>query len=105
MGVFIRKAQKDDFNIIFSLLQQLWPDKKLNTLQLEMMFKETLCSEHDFAFCAIQEQQLLGFIAGVVINNYYHGGSICYVSTLVVESTCRGNHIGTDLIKGLLHLP
>ncbi|GLC81335.1 GNAT family N-acetyltransferase [Lacrimispora brassicae] len=32
------------------------------------------------------------------MNNYYHAGYVCYISTLVVDTTCRGKHIGTDLI-------
>ncbi|GLC81336.1 hypothetical protein [Lacrimispora brassicae] len=57
MAVFIRNVQREDFDHIFSLLQQLWCDKDLSKSKLEKIFMQTLCSEKDFGFCAVDGEK------------------------------------------------
>jgi len=94
----IRKTTIHDFDFVFLLLRQLWAEKSLDRNSMEKVFQATLASERDFTFCALCEKRVVGFIAGMKMNNYYHAGEICYVSTLIVDERYRGKQIGKRLL-------
>ena len=98
MPTMIRTTDESDFGVVFQLLQQLWPDIKLNQLGLKTTLLNTINSPTDLALCAWRDNKVVGFIAGSKVIDYWHAGYICHVSTLVVDVEHRGNSVGTDLL-------
>ena len=99
MQTTIRMAYQKYFELIFNLLQQLWPDKQLDKSKLQITFSNTINSASDFAFCAVQNDIILGFIAGGKFIDYWHEGYSCYVSTFIVDTDYRCKNIGTMLLN------
>ena len=101
--LFIRKATNHDSDCVFLLLRQLWTEKCLDKDSIEKVFQTALVSEHDFTFCALYENQVVGFVAGMKINNFYHTGAVCYISTLIVDEMFRGKQIGKRLLDTVVN--
>lgn len=100
-GIMVRRAEEDDFDDVLRLLGQLWPDKDLDEEQYRKIFSKTVNSEKGIAFCAVYGGHIAGVILGSVVNNYYSGGDVCFISALVVDSGCRGMHLGTELLNAV----
>ena len=93
----IREAQLEDFDVVFMLLEQLWADIKLDKEKMQLVFKLSIGNENEFAFCYIENEDIIGFSAGNIQNAYYRTGRLCYISVLIVDSKYRGHGIGTKL--------
>ncbi|MCL2317523.1 MAG: GNAT family N-acetyltransferase, partial [Methanomassiliicoccaceae archaeon] len=48
--------------------------------------------------CAWSGNEIIGFLAATICENYLYSGKYLYVSTLVVDEKQRGKHIGTLLL-------
>ncbi|MDR0477463.1 MAG: GNAT family N-acetyltransferase [Desulfobulbaceae bacterium] len=99
MPVNVRATHEHDFEAVYPLLQSLWQDKGLGREALLSVFKNVLVSPCDFSFVAEVNKGVTGFVAGVISNNFYHAGRVCYISTLVVNEAMRGSGIGTKLLN------
>lgn len=95
----IRAADEYDYVEVYPLLQSLWKDKNFDREILFSVFKNVLVAPNDFCFVAETNGKIVGFIAGVINNNFYHVGMLCYISTLVVDEGTRGSGIGTKLLN------
>jgi GNAT superfamily N-acetyltransferase len=98
----IRKIEENDFSYLISLFQEFalfekLPDKMVNSL-------EQMRSEQDY---------ILGFVATTNTNEvvgyvtffyayYTWVGKSLYMDDLYVKKSCRGNGIGTQLIKKII---
>ena len=60
------------------------------------IFKEELNNEYSKYFCAVENEELLGF-AGV-----WQSIDVMHINNIVVRKDVRGNHIGEKLLKKLL---
>ena len=98
-SVIIRNAQGKDFNSIFLLLSQLWPDKKLDKTTLKKIYASLLNSNHEEAFCAEINEQIVGFCTLSIRDSLWQRGSMGHICELIVDETFRGKKIGTNLIK------
>jgi len=94
----VRNARPEDFNEVFPLLEQLWADRKLDEDKLQSVFNLSIEAEKEFAFCYIENGQVVGFAAGTIQNDYCFAAPLCYVSVLVVDKKQRGSGIGTKLM-------
>lgn len=97
--VNIRNAEINDFDEIFLLLKQLWPDRKLNKRSLQNVFEHLIKSDHEELFCAEIEGKMVGFCTLAIRNSLWQEGYMCHICELVVDEAFRGKSIGTDLIK------
>jgi len=99
----IRKAEEADFEMVFRLLEQLLNvGESLNKEELEQVFMHEIADKDSFSLCAWREQEILGFLAGTICENYLYSGRYLYVSTLVVDKMHRGQHIGTLLLDTVI---
>lgn len=104
MGFIIRSATREDFNNVYPLLEQLWPNKELNKEELSKVFSRGISSETDELLCAELDGTVIGFCAYAIINNLWQEGYISYVYAMVVDETHRGQGYGTGLIKEAIEM-
>ena len=45
--------------------------------------------------------RVVGFCSGAIFTQYWCAGDVCYVSTLVVDTECRGKKIGAALMRAI----
>ncbi len=95
----IRNAEINDFDEIFLLLKQLWPDKKLKKNSLQNVFEHLIKSNQEEFFCAEIKGKMVGFCTLAIRNSLWQEGYMCHICELVVDETFRGKSIGTNLIK------
>lgn len=99
MDYNIRKASKEDFESVFPLFRQLWPDKPINKDELKKVFCRGASSLTDELFCCEADSSIIGFCAYAIVNNLWQEGCISYVYAMVVDEKHRGMGIGTALIN------
>ena len=97
--MIIRTADIKDFDDIYLLLQQLWPDKELNKNKLMAIFSRGIESQNDLYFCAELNGKVIGFYSLGFKNSLWQEGHIAYVNEIVVDKSHRGKGIGTALLR------
>lgn len=101
MQATIRKATEQDFNDVLNLIKEFaWfqgtPGKVNNTL-------EQMKAEKDLFNCFVAEDadgRMLGF-ASFFFCYYSWSGKAIYMDDLYVRADCRGNGIGTALLRAV----
>ncbi len=101
--VVIRTADIKDFDDIYQLLQQLWPDKELNKNDLMAIFSRGIKSQNDLYFCAELNSKVIGFCSLIYKNSLWQEGHIGYINEIVVDKSHRGKGIGTALLKAAIN--
>ncbi len=102
MNFSVRNAVAQDFDAVYPLFKQLWPNKTLNETELKRVFCRGVASETDELFCAELDGQLIGFCAYAIMNNLWQEGNISYIYAMVVDEKYRGKGYGTGLIREAL---
>jgi len=98
MKLFYREAEKKDFNEIFPLLEQLWPDLELNYSKLNIIYNIAIDSKIQFLIIAQTDNKIIGFCSLSIKNNLWQAGQIGHVDELIVDENYRGLGIGKNLI-------
>ncbi len=98
MGFSVREAVHDDFEHVYPLFEQLWPNKELNKNDLEKVFKRGVDSHNDVLLCALLDGEIIGFCAYAIMNNLWQEGYISYIYAMVVDEKLRGKGFGSKLI-------
>jgi len=99
MDITIRKAVENDFDKVYPLFEQLWPDKELDKNALRIVFNRGVNSNSDELLCLDYSDKLIGFCAYAIVNNLWQAGYISYMYAMVVDEKQRGKGFGTMLIK------
>lgn len=99
MSISIRSASPEDFDAVFRLFGQLWPNKPLNRSELQKVFDRGVSSETDELLCVVSGSDVIGFCAYAIVNNFWQEGYISYIYAMVVDEAYRGNGYGTRLIQ------
>src|ERR1035437_7563904 len=95
----IRKATKKDFEKVYPLFEQLWPNKELDKDALRIVFNRGVDSNADELWCMDYSNELVGFCAYAIVNNLWQAGYISYMYAMVVDEKHRGKGFGSMLIK------
>jgi ribosomal protein S18 acetylase RimI-like enzyme len=95
----IRAAQPEDFEEVFALLGQLWPDKPLHREPLHNIFDQALTSDNEVYLCACRGAKVVGFCTLTIKSSLWQEGDLGYVGNLVVDSNYRRSGIGTALLE------
>lgn len=101
-AVRICYAEKADFEKVFPLLGQLWPDRELDYGLLEKIYGDRLAEDCAVTLCAWSGPELWGFAAGDIGENFYHAGKYLHMHVLVVDEKKRGTHVGTCLLDSVI---
>lgn len=99
MEINVRYSKPKDFNDIFYLLNQVWPDKELNSYYLKEAFERDVESNAYEYICAEADGRVVGFCALSIVNNFWYEGLVSNIYALIVDSSFRGHGIGTSLLK------
>jgi len=99
MDVTIRKATENDFDNVYPLFEQLWPNKELDKDALKIVFNRGVNSITDELFCLVYLNELIGFCAYAIVNNLWQAGYIAYMYAMVIDEKYRGKGFGTMLIN------
>ena len=99
MDATIRKATENDFEKVYPLLEQLWPNKELDRAALKIVFNRGVHSNTDELFCLDYSDEVIGFCAYAIVNNLWQAGYISYMYAMVIDEKYRGKGFGTMLIK------
>lgn len=91
-----------DFEGIFPLLQQLWPNQSLNRATLHALFNESLRADSRVLLRATINEEIAGFGSMTIKSHLWHAGLIAWVDELVVEQKYRGRGIGRTLLARLI---
>lgn len=103
-NVIIRNTENKDFNSVFLLLGQLWPDKKLSKTSLKKVYSRLLNSNYEESFCAETEGQIIGFCTIAIRDSLWQESRMGHICELIVDETFRGKKIGTNLIKKAINI-
>jgi GNAT superfamily N-acetyltransferase len=98
MKAIVQAVYKENFDEVYPLFEQLWPNKVLNIVELKRVFDRGVESKTDELFCAKINDKIIGFCAYAIVNNFWQEGYISYVYAMVVDERYRGQGIGTILI-------
>ncbi|BBE20025.1 acetyltransferase, GNAT family [Aquipluma nitroreducens] len=99
MDVEIRKSTENDFEKVYPLFEQLWPNKELDKKELKVVFDRGVNSDTDELFCLAYSGEVIGFCAYAIVNNLWQAGYISYMYAMVVDENYRGKGFGTMLIN------
>jgi GNAT superfamily N-acetyltransferase len=99
MDITIRKATEYDFDKVYPLFEQLWPNKELDKNALQIVFNRGVNSDTDELLCLDYSGELIGFCAYAIVNNLWQAGYISYMYAMVVDEKYRGKGFGTMLIQ------
>ena len=100
--VTIRPCTADDFERIFALLRQLWPDRALCHARLQGVYERTLQSDAQHYLCAVEEDRIIGFCSIALKNNLRVEGTLANLDEIVVHHANRGRGIGTQLLQATI---
>lgn len=98
MDVIIRDSEIEDFNDVFLLFKQLWPNKELNYQDLKTVFNRGIPSDNDKYICAELDNKVVGFCSFAIVNNFWQEGYIAYVYAMIVDDCCRNSGIGRKIL-------
>lgn len=99
MDIEIRKVTENDFEKVYPLFEQLWPNKELDKNALRIVFDRGVNSGADVLFGLVYSGEVIGFCAYAIVNNLWQAGYISYMYAMVVDEKYRGRGFGTMLIN------
>lgn len=91
-----------DFDGVYGLLKQLWPDKRMNKDRMREVFTGAIESGDNFCFCAEVGSLVVGFCALYVLhirNRFWREVSLGFVGELIVDRPFRRRGIGKALLE------
>ena len=95
----IRPTQPKDFEDVFILLGQLWPDKPLDHNRLREVFDKVLASEGCIYLSACDGDKIIGFCTVMIRSSLWQESRLATIGELVVDRACRGHGVGTALLE------
>ncbi len=102
MEFLIRNATNEDFDSVYVLLEQLWPNKKLNKAEMNQVFSRAVLSTTDELFCAVLNGKVIGFCSYAILNNFWQEGYVSYVNAMVIDEKHRGEGYGSKMIQEVI---
>lgn len=100
----IRACTTDDFEAVFSLLRQLWPQKDLHKRRLRTVYLQRLRSPQHRHLVATVAGRVVGFSSMTLDESLWVEGCLVYVDELVVDESFRGRGIGSRLLEATIAL-
>lgn len=95
----IRKAKKEDFEDIFKLLKELWPNEGFNKENTKSIFLEVFKDRE--MLVAEEDKRLIGFISLSFIKNIQDQGLIGRLEEFIVTKEHRGKGIGKEMLDAI----
>lgn len=103
-SMHIRQSRQEDFKQIVCLFRQLWPNKRLNIEELNVIFKSALDSSRDVLLSVEYENHVIAFSSMTLSHSFWQESNIGYITTLIVDEKIRNQGIGKKLMDELIHI-
>ena len=99
MPIFAKPAEMEDFEKIFWLFQQFWPDEQLDKLSLRAIFFHGMNSKENEYYCAVHDDRIVGFCSLTIINSFREEGHVAYLHDFIIESAYRDVDADTKMVE------
>lgn len=96
--IVINLPTAEDFDGVYALLLQLWPESEMDKDRLNQVYRRTLETEQFQYRVARQGRDIVGFISWGVKNNLWAQGWLLHIDDLIVDERCRSRRVGTVLM-------
>ena len=103
-SIEISPAKYEDYNEIYNLLIQLWPDKKVDKEKTRVIFQNGLKNNSTKYLIARHDINIIGFISLSIKNSLWQEGNIGHVDELVVDMNYRKKGAGSLLLVAITNL-
>lgn len=97
-AIIIDPPTAADFDKVYVLLQQLWPEKEMDRDRISQVYCSTLETGQYHYRVARQGQAIVGFISWGIKNNLWAQGRLLHIDDLVVVEKWRNLRVGTMLV-------
>ena len=97
----MEKQKKEEFDEIYKLLKQLWPDKRLTKNKIEEIFLKRLKDKKAELFVLKKENDVIGYGSLVYHDDFMHGKT-GFIGELVIEEKQRNKGYGSELLKNIV---
>lgn len=97
----IRKAKKEDFSEIFSLLLQLSPKNKKGKTRLRKSYEESLRLRDSYDIVAVEDKETAGYASGGLCYALWARGYVFWIHELVIAKKHRRKGIARELVLAL----
>ncbi|MFX1238695.1 MAG: GNAT family N-acetyltransferase [Promethearchaeota archaeon] len=87
-----------DFNNIYNLLKQLWPNNTLDEKKTKTSFLIGLNSEKQEYRMLLINNKIVGFASLTIKNSLWQEGNIAHIDELIVSKEFRGKGFGAKLL-------
>ncbi len=95
----IRKLTIDDLGGLINLLEQLWPDKPIDSDAVKRVIEKGFNNDYQLYICAIDKEKLIGYCSLTIKNNLWMTANLGNVDELVVDGEYRKRGIGKLLMN------
>ncbi len=95
----IRDCRPEDFEGVFTLLQQNWTEAVPEKEEMRRDFMEYIESDSDFCFCGDDNGQITGFCSANIRKSMLFPGEMLYIDVLVVREGFRNTAVGQELLE------
>jgi len=94
----IRPANINDFEEVFLLLKQLWPDYDLDKEAVKNIFLNNIETQRKYFFIVQIKDSIIGLISISIVNDFRHG-KIAIIDEFIVTEKFRGHGIGKNMLN------
>lgn len=103
MEINIKLSQEEDFDQIFELLKQFWPNQSLDKLAMEQIYLKGLRSNNQtYLVAATKDNKIIGFVSLYIKNNLWQCGNLSHIDELIVDQDYRKKGIATLLLNKII---
>jgi ribosomal protein S18 acetylase RimI-like enzyme len=102
--ILIRDCADADFNQVFVLLEELWPDKALDAEATHLVYDRALACDLQRYLCAVDDANVVGFCSLTIKNNLWQAGYLGHIDELIVSEQMRGRGIGRALLAAVIEI-
>ena len=93
----IQKAGKKEFDLIFNLIKELWPNEKFNEINLKKVYFGQLANGKLFLI-AKEDQNAIGLISLSTNYDLQNQGKVGVIDEMIVSEKFRGMGVGKRLL-------
>jgi GNAT superfamily N-acetyltransferase len=95
-------CKQNDFEEVFPLLRQLWPENNLDREKLKNVYERAVDSGNQIYICYRYKNRLVGFCSMTIKNNLWQQGCVAHIDELIVHENYRKKGIGKKLITEII---